>query len=93
MDGRADFNIYNTNHKEGFFCRLNQRDRIITKVIGLEFDWEQGKIELTASENIVCQAVLVGFANHGSEKNAQSEAEIKAEAIALCRRFPIYLKK
>ena len=59
MDGRVDFNIYNTNHKENFFSRrLNQRDPVIAKVIGREFDRQQDEIELIASENIVSQAVL-----------------------------------
>jgi glycine hydroxymethyltransferase len=34
--------------------------------------------------------VLDGLAANGEEGNAQIEAEVKAEAIALCRRFPIY---
>lgn len=59
MDGRFDFNIYNTNHEESFFShRLNQRDPVIAKVIGREFDRQQDEIELIASENIVSQAVL-----------------------------------
>ena len=34
--------------------------------------------------------VLDGLAAHGEEANAKIEAEVKAEAIELCRRFPIY---
>jgi glycine hydroxymethyltransferase len=34
--------------------------------------------------------VLDGLAANGEEGNAKIEAEVKAEAIALCRRFPIY---
>lgn len=34
--------------------------------------------------------VLDGLAANGEEGNARIEAEVKAEAIALCRRFPIY---
>lgn len=34
--------------------------------------------------------VLDGLAANGDEGNAKIEAEVKAEAIALCRRFPIY---
>jgi glycine hydroxymethyltransferase len=34
--------------------------------------------------------VLDGLAVHGEEFNAKIEAEVKAEAIAMCRRFPIY---
>jgi glycine hydroxymethyltransferase len=34
--------------------------------------------------------VLDGLAQNGEEGNAKVEAEVKAEAIALCRRFPIY---
>jgi glycine hydroxymethyltransferase len=34
--------------------------------------------------------VLDGLAAHGEDANARIEAEAKAEAIALCRRFPIY---
>ncbi len=34
--------------------------------------------------------VLDGLAAHGEEANAKIEAEVKAEAIDLCRRFPIY---
>ncbi|NQV99335.1 MAG: serine hydroxymethyltransferase [Rhodospirillales bacterium] len=34
--------------------------------------------------------VLDGLARHGAENNANIEAAVKAEAIALCRRFPIY---
>jgi glycine hydroxymethyltransferase len=34
--------------------------------------------------------VLDGLAAHGEEANAKIEAEAKAEAIALCRRFPVY---
>jgi len=34
--------------------------------------------------------VLDGLAVNGEESNAKIEAEVKAEAIALCRRFPIY---
>jgi glycine hydroxymethyltransferase len=34
--------------------------------------------------------VLDGLATHGEELNAKVEAEVQAEAIALCRRFPIY---
>ena len=37
--------------------------------------------------------VLDGLAQHGPKKNVKTEEKIKAEAIALCRRFPIYLKK
>jgi hypothetical protein len=58
--------IFITQIIKRFFCRSNQRDRIITKVIGREFDREQCEIELTASENIIYQVVLVGFIHHGS---------------------------
>jgi len=34
--------------------------------------------------------VLDGLAANGEEGNARIEAEVKTEAIALCRRFPIY---
>jgi glycine hydroxymethyltransferase len=34
--------------------------------------------------------VLDGLAANGDEGNGKIEAEVKAEAIALCRRFPIY---
>jgi glycine hydroxymethyltransferase len=34
--------------------------------------------------------VLDGLAANGEDGNARVEAEVKAEAIALCRRFPIY---
>ena len=34
--------------------------------------------------------VLDGLAANGEEGNAKVEAKVKAEAIALCRRFPIY---
>lgn len=34
--------------------------------------------------------VLDGLAANGEDGNAKIEAEVKAEAIALCRRFPIY---
>ena len=34
--------------------------------------------------------VLDGLAANGEEGNAKTEADVKAEAIALCRRFPIY---
>ncbi len=34
--------------------------------------------------------VLDGLAANGDEGNAKIEAEVKAEAVALCRRFPIY---
>ena len=34
--------------------------------------------------------VLDGLAANGEEGNAKIEAKVKAEAIALCRRFPIY---
>jgi glycine hydroxymethyltransferase len=37
--------------------------------------------------------VLDGLEQLGPEKNVKTEEKIKAEAIALCRRFPIYLKK
>jgi glycine hydroxymethyltransferase len=59
MDGRVDFNIYNTNNEENFFSIiLYQRDTFIDKVIGREFIRQQDEIELIASENIVSQAVL-----------------------------------
>jgi glycine hydroxymethyltransferase len=35
--------------------------------------------------------VLDGLAAHGEDGNVNIEAEAKAEAIALCRRFPIYI--
>ena len=35
-------------------------------------------------------AVLEGLAKHGADGNGAVEARIKAEATALCRRFPIY---
>ena len=34
--------------------------------------------------------VLDGLARHGEQGNGAVEAEVKAEATALCRRFPIY---
>ncbi len=34
--------------------------------------------------------VLDGLAKNGEEGNAAVEAKVKAEAIALCDRFPIY---
>ena len=34
--------------------------------------------------------VLDGLAAHGEEANGKIEAEVQAEAIALCNRFPIY---
>jgi glycine hydroxymethyltransferase len=34
--------------------------------------------------------VLDGLASNGEDGNAKIEDEVKAEAIALCRRFPIY---
>jgi glycine hydroxymethyltransferase len=34
--------------------------------------------------------VLDGLAASGEEGNAKIEAKVKAEAIALCGRFPIY---
>ena len=34
--------------------------------------------------------VLDGLAARGEEANAKTEAEVQAEAVALCRRFPIY---
>jgi glycine hydroxymethyltransferase len=34
--------------------------------------------------------VLDGLAANGEESNAKVEAKVKAEAVALCRRFPIY---
>jgi glycine hydroxymethyltransferase len=34
--------------------------------------------------------VLDGLAANGEEGNAKIEAKVKAEAIALCERFPIY---
>ena len=34
--------------------------------------------------------VLDGLAQHGAEGNTKVEAKVKAEAIALCERFPIY---
>jgi glycine hydroxymethyltransferase len=34
--------------------------------------------------------VLDGLASNGEDGNAKIETEVKAEAIALCRRFPIY---
>ncbi len=34
--------------------------------------------------------VLDGLAANGEEGNAKIEAKVKAEAIALCQRFPIY---
>ena len=34
--------------------------------------------------------VLDGLAANGEDGNAKVEAKVKAEAIALCRRFPIY---
>jgi glycine hydroxymethyltransferase len=34
--------------------------------------------------------VLDGLAARGDDANAKIEAEVQAEAVALCRRFPIY---
>ena len=34
--------------------------------------------------------VLDGLAQNGEEGNADIEAKVRAEAIALCERFPIY---
>ena len=34
--------------------------------------------------------VLDGLAANGEDSNAKVEAKVKAEAIALCQRFPIY---
>jgi glycine hydroxymethyltransferase len=34
--------------------------------------------------------VLDGLAQNGVERNASVESKIKAEAIDLCKRFPIY---
>jgi glycine hydroxymethyltransferase len=34
--------------------------------------------------------VLDGLAANGEDGNARVEAKVKAEAIALCERFPIY---
>jgi len=34
--------------------------------------------------------VLDGLAANGEERNAKVESKVKAEAVALCRRFPIY---
>ena len=34
--------------------------------------------------------VLDGLATNGEEGNAAVEAKVKAEAMALCARFPIY---
>jgi glycine hydroxymethyltransferase len=34
--------------------------------------------------------VLDGLAANGEEANGKVEAKVKEEAIALCRRFPIY---
>ena len=72
MDGRVNFNTYNTNHEENFFSRrLNQRDPFIAKVIGREFDRQQDEIELIASENIVSQAVLDATGSVLTNKYAQ----------------------
>jgi glycine hydroxymethyltransferase len=34
--------------------------------------------------------VLEGLAQNGEAANANTEASVKAEAMALCARFPIY---
>jgi glycine hydroxymethyltransferase len=34
--------------------------------------------------------VLDGLAENGPDRNAQVETRVKARAIALCSRFPIY---
>jgi glycine hydroxymethyltransferase len=48
-----------------------------------------GVAEFRAIGRMVAE-VLDGLAANGAEGNAKLEAKVKAEAIALCRRFPIY---
>jgi glycine hydroxymethyltransferase len=48
-----------------------------------------GPTEFRAIARMIAE-VLDGLAAHGEEGNAKVEAKVKAEAIELCRRFPIY---
>jgi glycine hydroxymethyltransferase len=48
-----------------------------------------GIAEFRAVGRMVAE-VLDGLAANGEEGNAKVEAKVKAEAVALCRRFPIY---
>ena len=48
-----------------------------------------GAHEFRAIGRMIVQ-VLDGLARHGEQGNGAVEAEVKAEATALCRRFPIY---
>jgi glycine hydroxymethyltransferase len=48
-----------------------------------------GVAEFRAIGRMVAE-VLDGLAANGEEGNAKVEAKVKAEAVALCRRFPIY---
>jgi glycine hydroxymethyltransferase len=48
-----------------------------------------GMTEFRAIARMMAE-VLDGLAANGDEGNAKVEAKVRAEAIALCRRFPIY---
>ena len=48
-----------------------------------------GVTEFQAIGRMVAE-VLEGLAGNGEDGNAKVEAKVKAEAVALCRRFPIY---
>jgi len=48
-----------------------------------------GVAEFREVGRMICE-VLDGLAKHGEAANGAVEAKIKAEATALCRRFPIY---
>ena len=50
---------------------------------------QQAKEEFRAVGRMLVE-VLDGLAANGEEGNAKVEAKVKAEAIELCRRFPIY---
>ena len=48
-----------------------------------------GEQEFVQVGNMITR-VLDGLAENGSEANAAIEAEVKAEAIALCNQYPLY---
>jgi glycine hydroxymethyltransferase len=48
-----------------------------------------GEAEFRAIARMIAE-VLEGLAANGEEGNAKVEAKVKAEALELCRRFPIY---
>jgi glycine hydroxymethyltransferase len=48
-----------------------------------------GIAEFRAVARMIAE-VLDGLAGNGEEGNAKVEAKVKAQAVDLCRRFPIY---